>query len=82
MARLLKHASSTGLGKQVPPERSHVMIFFAQAGFGKTEAQRFLKHYENNGWTGLKGNLIHNWKTKANEWIWELKRLNPHLRFK
>jgi hypothetical protein len=82
MVQQLKPANSTGLGKQVPPEYNHVLVFFDQAGFAETEAHRFLKHYEDNGWTGLKGNPIRNWKTKANEWIWELKRLNPHLRFK
>jgi hypothetical protein len=63
-------------------DSGHVLIFFNQAGFPETEAQRFLKYHESNGWTGLKGNAIANWKTKANEWIWDLKRLNPHLRFK
>jgi len=82
MARQIKPANFTGLGKDVPPDRSHILIFFNQAGFAEAEAQRFLKYYENNDWTGLKGKPIRNWKTKANEWIWELKRLNPHLRFK
>jgi hypothetical protein len=82
MAQQLKPANSTGLGKQVPPDRSHILIFFDQAGFEKTEAIRFFQHYQTTGWKGHKGNPISNWKTKANEWIWELKRLNPHLRFK
>jgi len=39
MAQQPKPANSTGLGKQVPPERSHVIIFFDQAGFSEVEAQ-------------------------------------------
>lgn len=38
MAQQRKPANSTGLGKQVPPDRSHVLIFFNQAGFAETEA--------------------------------------------
>jgi len=82
MAQQIKRANFTGLGKQVPPQREHVFVFFDQAGFTETEAQRFFQHYKTTGWTGQKGNPIHNWKTKANEWIWELKLINPHLRFK
>ncbi|MDB5141417.1 MAG: hypothetical protein JWQ66_130 [Mucilaginibacter sp.] len=72
----------TGLGSQVPPAWEHVLIFFDQAGFPETEARQFFQHYEETEWKGLKGGLIRNWKTKAQEWIWEIKLQNPHLRIK
>jgi len=67
---------------QVPPDFGHVLIFFDQAGFSETEAKRFYKHYQEMDWRGLKGGLIRNWKTKAQEWLWALKLDNPHLRLK
>ena len=72
----------SGLGSEVPPAWEHVLIFFDQAGFPETEARKFFQHYEEMQWKGLKGGLIRNWKTKAQEWIWEIKRRNPHLRIK
>ncbi|SEN04654.1 hypothetical protein SAMN05192574_102287 [Mucilaginibacter gossypiicola] len=74
--------NKAGCGGQVPPAREHVLVFFDQAGFEETEAYSFFYHYEELQWKGLKGGLIRNWKTKANEWIWELKLLHPYLRFK
>ncbi len=71
-----------GLGRQVPPPLKYVLIFFDQAGFSETEARRFYNHYEDMDWRGLKGGLIRNWKTKAQEWLWEIKQQNPHLRMK
>jgi len=73
---------SSGLGRQVPPVLAHVLIFFDQAGFHETEARRFYNHYESRDWSGLKGRQIRNWKTKAQEWLWEIKQRNPHLRMK
>ena len=78
----MKGIKRIGLGGEVPPAREHVLIFFDQAGFGDAEAERFYQHYEDTGWKGLKGGLIRNWKTKAQEWIWELKLADPYLRFK
>lgn len=72
----------TGLGRQVPPPLNYVLIFFDQAGFSETEARSFYNHYENMNWRGLKGGMIRNWKTKAQEWLWEIKQRNPHLRVK
>ena len=71
-----------GLGSEVPPAWEHVLIFFDQAGFSETETKQFFQHYDEMEWKGLKGGLIRNWKTKAQEWIWEIKLRNPHLRLK
>jgi len=72
----------TGLGNEVPPAKEHVRIFFDQAGFTETEAEKFFQHHESAGWQGRKGRPIRNWKTKAQEWLWEIKSQNPHLRLK
>jgi hypothetical protein len=82
MAGQISNAKIVGFGNQVPPTWEQVSIFFDQAGFTNAEAKRFYQHYERAGWKGVKGNPIRNWKTKAHEWIWEIKMLNPHLRFK
>lgn len=82
MAVQMNSAKITGLGGQVPPAWEHVLIFFDQAGFSETEARRFYNHYEDMDWRALKGGLIRNWKTKAQEWLWEIKLRNPHLRVK
>lgn len=74
--------TTKGLGRQVPPQFGNVLIFFDQAGFPETEARRFYNHYEDMDWRGLKGGPIRNWKTKAQEWLWEIKLRNPHLRVK
>ncbi len=72
----------SGFGRQVPPRLQYVLIFFDQAGLSETEARRFYNHYEDMDWRGLKGAPIRNWKTKAQQWIWEIKLLHPHLRMK
>lgn len=82
MAIKKRASGKTGLGGEVPPAREHVDIFFDQAGFAETEAEEFFQHYEEMDWHGLKGGLIRNWKTKAQEWLWEIKAQNPHLRLK
>ena len=78
----MNEAKTSGTGGQVPPVWEHVLIYFDQAGFEETEARSFFDHYEGSGWKGSKGGLIRNWKTKASEWLWELKLEHPYLRFK
>lgn len=74
--------TTVGSGAQVPPPLQYVLIFFDQAGFPETEAKRFYEHFQEMDWRGLKGGLIRNWKTKAQEWLWAIKVDNPYLRFK
>ncbi|MGN6639036.1 MAG: hypothetical protein ACTHJ8_09010 [Mucilaginibacter sp.] len=71
-----------GLGSQVPPALEYVLIFFDQAGFPEEEARQFFQHHESSYWCGPRGRPINNWKTKAQEWIWEIKLRNPYLRIK
>jgi hypothetical protein len=78
----MKSKRKTGLGTEVPPAFVNVQIFFDQAGFSEAEAEHFFHHYDEMEWRGLRGGLIRNWKTKAQEWIWEIKLHNPHLRIK
>ncbi|HEX3384402.1 MAG TPA: hypothetical protein VHS53_04405 [Mucilaginibacter sp.] len=76
----MNNRPKAGLGSQVPPIWEHVLIFFDQAGFAESEARQFFQHHDDMKWKGLKGDLIRNWKTKAQEWVWEIKLQNPHLR--
>lgn len=62
-----------GLGKQVPPNRVFVSIYFAQKGLPESEAERFFLYYEDRDWKNTEGNPIRNWKTVACEWIWNKK---------
>jgi hypothetical protein len=76
-----KQPPDSGLGREIPPLLDHVFIFFDQAGFEMEEARKFYDHYAATGWKGIKGRPLRNWKTKAQEWIWELKTAKPYLRF-
>ena len=69
-----------GLGSEVPPQWEHVLIFFDQAGFTESEARQFFQHYESSNWCSPKGTPIKSWKTKAQEWIWNIKMRHPYLR--
>jgi len=81
-SQMSKAEITSGLGRQVPPPLQYVLIFFDQAGFSETQARRFYNHYEDMYWRGVKGGLIRNWKTNAQEWFWEIRLRNPHLRMK
>jgi hypothetical protein len=66
-----------GLGKQVPPEKVFVLIYFAQKGMPDSEAMRFYNYYESVGWKNEEGNPIQNWKTLASEWTWRILHGKP-----
>lgn len=59
-----------GFGRQVPPERGFVLIYFLQKGMPESEAERFYDHYTNKDWKNEERNPIQNWKTVASDWIW------------
>lgn len=68
-----RNIEGEGFGKQVPPKREFVSIYFAQKGLPESEAERFFSYYDNIGWKNANGNSVHNWKTLACDWIWEKK---------
>ena len=65
--------TQNGFGKEIPPIRKFVSIYFAQKGFPESEAERFVMHYELKGWKNTEGNPVQNWKTLACDWIWNKK---------
>lgn len=76
MAEMLQ----TGFGKQIPPDRTFVSIYFAQKGLPESEAERFFVHYDLRGWKNTEGNPVQNWKTLACDWIWNTKFGSKGLR--
>jgi hypothetical protein len=62
-----------GFGRQVPPKRAFVSIYFAQKGLPESEAERFFSYYDNIDWKNADGNPVRNWKTLACDWIWDKK---------
>ena len=60
-----------GFGKQIPPKKESVYIYFAQKGLPESEAERFFKCNEGRHWQNGNGKLIQNWKTLACEWTWK-----------
>lgn len=66
-----KQIAVSGKGTDVPPLLKFVIIFFNQKKETIEEANSFYAFYHSNGWTTIKGTQVRNWKTKANEWIWD-----------
>lgn len=66
----MKRRISKGFGKEMPPDRHHVAIYFMQKGFREIDAAAFIDHYEHKNWTSDNGSPVFNWKTAANDWIW------------
>jgi len=69
-----------GLGREVPPKIDHVKIYFDQQELPQ-EAEKFYHWHERSKWHTATGHPVKNWKTEAAKWIWEIRLLNPYLRF-
>lgn len=62
-----------GSGTSVPPTTKQVEIYFLQKGCSQEAAATFFHHFEAMLWRGKSGKPIRNWKTRACDWIWEMK---------
>ncbi len=60
-----------GCGRDIPPPKAYVRIYFSQQGMAKEHADFFYQKCENTSWKNETGNPIKNWKTLACDWIWE-----------
>lgn len=58
-----------GLGKEIPPAKYHVQIYFEQLGATLTDAQSFFKEQHRRSWRYPNGNPVRNWKALASAWI-------------
>ncbi|SIN78266.1 hypothetical protein SAMN04488055_1318 [Chitinophaga niabensis] len=61
-----------GHGKDVPPNKTHVLIYFIQQGSTAVEGTSFYEYYDNLKWKNPQGITLTNWKTAAWQWIWYL----------
>jgi hypothetical protein len=59
-----------GLGRELPPVKKHVLVYFQQKGLSIQAATEFYQHYHKRNWLNLNGNLIKDWKMCAWQWIW------------
>ncbi|MBS1530359.1 MAG: hypothetical protein JSU01_08630 [Bacteroidetes bacterium] len=69
-----KSARQAGFGKEMPPEKGHVTIYFIQKGLTEKEADFFFGQQKLTDWKTKRGRPIRNWKAVAAEWIWQLKQ--------
>ena len=59
-----------GYGKQVPPLKAHVLIYFLEKGAAESQADAFFLHFQRRKWLNYKGHKLSNWKAAA--WVWIL----------
>ena len=60
------------------PDFRTVSIYFSQKGKAEEDAKAFLAHYKRTKWRSKRGAPVRNWKTAANNWIWECRE-KPHF---
>lgn len=70
VSRIRASAEQSSFGYNVPPELEFVTIYFDQQGCSD-QAERFYRHYQNEGWKTITGIDIRNWKVLAKDWIFD-----------
>jgi hypothetical protein len=58
-----------GMGHEIPPQISHVIIYFNQQCMALPDAQSFLCYHEKMKWKTITGKPLKNWKVLAKDWI-------------
>lgn len=61
--------SNDGFGKNIPPLKKYVLIYFSQKGLSEPEAIHFFDHFNQKNWSNHQGKILSNWKMTAWEWI-------------
>ncbi len=59
-----------GAGKNVPPIKSYVVIYFLEKGASEALASEFFDEYSGRKWLNSRMRLIKNWKEHAWTYIW------------
>lgn len=67
--------SDTGFGNQIPPDETHVRVYFLQQGATEKEAAAFYRFYRDRLWKNSCGETLKNWKRLAWTWIWYRDKL-------
>jgi hypothetical protein len=60
---------SSGFGSQLPPDETHVRVYFLEQGSTAKHAANFIDHYKAKGWLNSDGRQLKNWKRLAWRWI-------------
>ena len=68
-----------GLGKTVPPNREHVIIYFLQKNIAETHAISFYDHFQKKKWRNQRNRKLSNWKIAAWEWIWSISLMSHEM---
>jgi len=61
---------TSGRGCDIPPDPSHVDIYFLQCKKSREAASEFYRHYSRRYWRAATGKVIQDWKRLAWQWIW------------
>ena len=59
------------------PDFRTVWIYFSQKGKTEADAKAFFAYYGKTKWKMKRGVSVRNWKTIANNWIWEHREKRP-----
>jgi hypothetical protein len=70
----MRRYQTSGLGRDIPPEREYVEIYFLQCKKSIEAASEFFAHYSQRFWRSSNGEIIQDWKRLAWQWIWNKKR--------
>ena len=57
-----------GAKKFAPPSREEAEAYKAEAGLERVDVDRFLDHYEANGWVQARGKPIKDWRAAMRNW--------------
>ena len=67
-----------GSGKQVPPLKEHVLIYFLEKGVSENVGVEFFRYYDGRHWKNNRLQRLSNWKTAA--WEWDLKNQSQQMK--
>jgi hypothetical protein len=59
---------AAGFGSQLPPDETHVWVYFLQQGSTVKDATAFFNHYMVEMWENINRYRLENWKKLA--WAW------------
>ena len=68
-----------GFGKQVPPLKAHVLIYFLEKGAAESQADAFFLHFHRRQWHNSQSHKLSNWKSAAWEWILKNELCNKFI---
>lgn len=64
-------------GENIPPPLAELELYFKEKEISLSEAEKFINHYEANGWLIGGKSKMKNWQAAARNWILNTKKFNP-----